>query len=438
MGKTHTLIVGIFASSLARGLSVVVPIITVPLALTALGTVGYGAWAAALALTTFVTFADLGLGAGLMTLLPGALGKGDRALAREYVSSAYFALILITGVALICIWSPLDWAGLVGAGNSNEIGQIVRFTFSGFALNIVALLVGRVQQAVQSVARSYLWQALGSASSLGGLCLISFLGVRGSIFVAVAALTPPLVGILNTLVFFGSSGRYLLPSRQSFRWSTALSLIRFGSKFLLIWLMMSVSLGTDAWVIGQAIGLESVPAYAIPARVFAVLGTVVTMITMPLWPVGASAFASGDIVWIRTTVRKMTVICPALSGILSATAVLVGPAVFSWWLKGEISVDTTLLVGLALWNFSQSLAGPALSVQNAAGLLRPQLVAYAFMLVTVPVKWYVVRLFGSDWAPYVNLFTYGLTIWPAAFFGYKKIVRRYVDFAPVDDDRQGV
>ena len=67
---------------IARVISMAGPLITVPLALRYLGHERYGLWMTVTAMVGMFTFADLGLGNGLMTEVSQAEGKGeaDRAL----------------------------------------------------------------------------------------------------------------------------------------------------------------------------------------------------------------------------------------------------------------------------------------------------------------------------------------------------------------------
>lgn len=430
MTRTRRLVSGILTAALSRGTAAIVPIITVPLALTALGATQYGAWAAALAFTGFVTFADLGVGAGLMTALPAAIAKGDFARARRYVTTAYLALGLVSFVALAVIWAlrwVLDWGFVIGgreALGDSAIELIVLVTLSGFALNITAMLIVRVQQAAQQIGRSNIWQTVGSLAGLAAMLVAANAGVHGAAFVAVAAFVPTAVSVLNSILFFRTDlGRNLSPRPDSFEWSVARSLMSIGARFLLITLLMGVSLGSDAWIVAHAASLTDVPAYAIPARIFGVIGTAVSVLTVPLWPTTAHAIASGDFAWAARATRRLSIITPAIVGAVSVAAALLGPSLIDWWLQGQVRIDPVLLWGFAVWNIVQAVVGPIFMVQNAVGVLRPQIVGYALLLLVVPAKWLTVAYLGTTWVPYVTTVAYCLAIWPAAVVGYRRAVR---------------
>ena len=65
--RSRVLVGGLATSVLSRGVAVLVPLAIVPVSLHYLGASGYGAWAASLAVTSMLLFADLGIGTGLMT-----------------------------------------------------------------------------------------------------------------------------------------------------------------------------------------------------------------------------------------------------------------------------------------------------------------------------------------------------------------------------------
>lgn len=430
MTRTQRLLSGIATSALSRGVAAIIPIVTVPLALQALGETHYGAWAAALSFTAFATFADLGIGAGLMTTLPVAIATEDYRRGRRYVATGYIALGLVTSLALAVIWSlrlVINWGVAVGgreALGDPAIETIVLITLSGFVLNVTAMLIVRVQQAAQQIARSNLWQTAGSIAGLLAMLSAARAGVHGPAFVAVAAFVPAAVSILNTILFFRTTlGRKLSPRLSAFEWPVARSLMAIGSRFLLITLLMGISLGSDAWIMAHAASLSNVPNYAVPARIFGVIGTAVSVLTAPLWPTSSHAVASGDLEWVTRATRRLSILTPIIVGLISVAAAASGPKLISWWLGGKLLVDPALLWGFAIWNVAQAVVGPAFMVQNAVGVLRPQIIGYAFLLVLVPMKWLTVITLGMTWVPYVTAAGYLLAVWPAAFIGYRKAMR---------------
>ena len=81
---------GASASLLAKVVSVGTVLISVPLTLHYLGPERYGMWMTMSSLVAIFSFADLGIGNGVLNAVAAAHGRDDRATIRGYVSSGFF------------------------------------------------------------------------------------------------------------------------------------------------------------------------------------------------------------------------------------------------------------------------------------------------------------------------------------------------------------
>lgn len=428
--RTSQVRAGILTSTLSRGTAALAPIVTVPIALGSLGKDHYGAWSSALAVTAIAVFADLGLGAGLMTRLSAAIAAGDSVLSRRLVSTAYVCLTAVVSVLLVCLWTSglfLDWgallAGSAGIGD-HDIEAIALVTLSAFLVNVVASLIVRVQYAARQMGRSNLWQASATCLGIAGMFVAAELNASGAAFVAVAAFIPPTVAAINTLTFFRSSaGASLRPRAGAADREVARGLLSLGAGFLAITLLMGLSISIDTWIVGRVSGLADAADFSVTLRVFTVVGTAVSILSIPLWPSHAAALRSGDLQWVRRTTRRMLVVSPVIVGLVSVGAVLIFPYVVPLWLGQDFVVSTPLLWGLASWNIVQATAAPLFMVQNAAGVLRPQILGYLLLLVVIPAKWIIAADVGYAWIPFATVIGYSLIILPAALVGYRATLR---------------
>lgn len=418
---------GILAALVGRTLYVVAPLVTIPLAFQYLGASDYGAWSAALALTAFTSFADLGLGVGLMTRLAGALADRDHERARVLVTSAYGVSAGMVVVLLVGIWGSsvfVDWAAFIGGrGKTDE--AIVLVTLSVFLVNVVAGLIVRVQYAAQQVALSNAWQSIASLAGIGGVLVAVWLEVNSPIFVLMVGASQTIIAVVNTAWFFavGRGSTYRISPRM-FDGVEGRALIGLGSRFLSISVLISLAMSTDPLIVGHAAGLAEVPAYAIPAKIFSMLATVVGALSIPLWTANVEALRAGDYVWVQRITRKMTLLSGGVVLALSAVTVLLAPWVVETWLKGHIEPPIILMMGFAAVSIVQAIAAPFFMVQNAAEILRPQTVGYLLLLLTFPLKWVITSTFGYVWIPWVTVVGYCLLIWPAAWVGYKRALRK--------------
>lgn len=424
--RSASVVRGIFTSLFARTLYVLAPLVTIPLALQQLGVSGYGAWSAALALTAITSFADLGLGVGLMTRLAEALTGRDYRRAKILVASAYcfvgtIVLLLVAALWLSTLW--IDWARVIGGQGSTD-GSIVVVTLSVFLANIIASLIVRVQYAAQEVARSNIWQSAASLVGIGGVIVAVALDVSSSMFVLMAGLGLPIVMLINTWWFFArGAGRYFRPSLKEFNWAESRALVALGSRFLVISMLISLTLSIDPLVVSHAAGLDAAAEYAIPAKIFAMLSTVTSALSIPLWTANVDALRLGDRAWLQRITLRMTLLSGGAVAICGVIGALAAPWVIAIWLDGTIAPSHLLLWGLAAVSTVQAIAAPMFMVQNAAEALRPQMIGYALLLTTLPVKWLVAIEYGPAWIPWITVAGYCLLIWPAAMWGYHQAMR---------------
>lgn len=407
------------------------PFVTVPISLQYLGANLYGAWAAALSLTAVAVFADLGIGAGLMTRLAKATAEDDTPRARRLTSTAYLALSLAVVICLISLWVSslfLDWAAIVGRTSGTEdteVEPVTLLTLSAFILNIVGSLIVRVQYAMQQVGRSNIWQGAASFVGIAAVLAAAQIDAGSGFFIALASFSPVGVALINTVLFFsGERGRSISPRLSEFSLNDLKDLAGIGARFLLITVLMAVTLSSDNWIIAQTVSLSEVTNFAIPARIFAMIGIMTAILTSPLWPLNAAALQHGDVAWVRSTTRKMIIITGLAVGGLAGIGIILGPEAIGWWLNDAVIPSRTLLCGLGLMVFVQAVVAPLFMVQNGAGVLMAQTIGYSLFLTVVPVKWFIAAHIGTMWIPFAGALLYCIFVWPAAFIGYRQTLSR--------------
>lgn len=407
------------------------PFVTVPISLEYLGASLYGAWAAALSLTAVAVFADLGIGSGLMTRLASAMAENDSSRARRLVSTAYLSLSVAVAICLISLWGSslfLDWAVVVGRSSSAgdaDMESLTLLTLSAFVVNIVASLIIRIQYAMQQIGRSNIWQGAASVTGIVAVLAAAHIDAGSGFFIALASFSPVFVALVNTILFFtGRLGRSVSPQLKQFSFSDLKDLAGIGSRFLLITVLMAVTLASDNWIIAQTSSLPEVTNFAIPARVFAMFGVVIAILTTPLWPLNSAALQKGDIAWVRAITRKMVIITSLSVGGLTGIGILLGRDAIGWWLSDAVLPSRTLLCGLGLMVFVQAVVAPLFMVQNGGGVLLPQTVGYSLFLIVVPIKWFIAGHVGTTWIPFAGAVFYCVLVWPAAFIGYRQTLSR--------------
>src|SRR6476646_6831908 len=108
----------------ARGIGFATSLITVPLTLHYLGAERYGLWATLRSVIALASFADFGLGNGLLNAISSAHGRDDREAGAREVSTAFILLVAVSatlGGAFLLAYPHIYWARLYN-GTSPQAG----------------------------------------------------------------------------------------------------------------------------------------------------------------------------------------------------------------------------------------------------------------------------------------------------------------------------
>ncbi|WP_255787533.1 lipopolysaccharide biosynthesis protein [Micromonospora sp. MH99] len=425
--RSRRLAAGIATAVAGRALGVVVPLLLIPVTLSYLGPERYGLWAAVLALAGMAAFADLGLGNGLMTKLTLCHGAGDSEGARRYLSSAYFLLVPLAVMLCVLLWlmAPVvPWASLLGLpGNMSpaDVRGMVLVGLTAVVLNIPLSLIIRVQYAFQQVSISNMWQAAGAVLALPLVLSAVWTKQPPVIVVGAAVIGPLLANLANSVWVYGHRIPEICPRLSQVDRTLARRLLRLSGMFFVLTVVMSAANNADTLIIAQTLGLEQVTAYAVPAKVLAQAGMLVGLVNVPLWPANGEALARHDLAWVYRTVRRMTLISTAITLVPSVVLVILGGPFFAAWLSVPLGGDRWLLGGLALWWVLLAGISPRFMVQNAMGVVRPQLLGWvAYLVLSLIGKWWAATLWGITALPYVAVAAYLITVLPAAIYGYRR------------------
>ena len=198
------------AAAAAKMISVGAALVSVPLTLHYLGPERYGMWMTMSSFIAMLSFADLGMGNGLLNAVAEANGRDDRAAIRGLVSSAYAALTAVAvamGIIAATVYPFVPWPKLFNVQSelaTNEAGPAMAGFPACFALSIPFGVVQRVQTGLQQGFRSGLWQCGASLLSLAAL-LAAIRMEAGLPVLVLALLAAPLAINAANAAFFSVS-----------------------------------------------------------------------------------------------------------------------------------------------------------------------------------------------------------------------------------------
>ena len=419
------------AALAARGIAFITGFVTVPLTVHYLGTERYGMWATLSSVIALATFADFGLGNGLLNALSAAHGRDDRELARRQVSSAFFMLLgvaVVLGTFFALAHGHIAWPRLYNVSSLQARREAVGATTAFVACFLVGLPVGiipRIRQGYQEGYWNSAYDAAGAVLGLiGVLVAIQFHASLPWLVLAMAG-APVAATLVHAIVLLGRDRSWLRIRPSNVDAQIAKRLLQHGALFFALQLAAALAYAPDNVIIAQTLGAASVTPYSVAAKLFSISLLLSDVALSPLWPAYGEAMARGDTDWVRRTLVRSLQIAAMASVALSAMLVLTGNVILTIWVGSDMQASTTLLLGLGLWTVLAALGTSVAMYLNASNLMWIQL---GCSLLTVPtsilLKIAFVRRWGISAVPWAMVIAYVLlTVVPLVVFSRRAAAR---------------
>ncbi|MGD9669398.1 MAG: hypothetical protein AB7U75_10120 [Hyphomicrobiaceae bacterium] len=378
-----------------------------------LGNERFGMWMTTSSLIALLSFADLGIGNGLLSSVATAHGRDDREQIRTLVSSAYSALssIALTLLLLLALAYPfVPWHALFNVQSElarAEAGPALAILVSCFALAIPIGVVQRTQVALQMGYTASLWQCAASLLGLGGVLLAIRFNASLPVLLLAYAGAPLLIGLINSLVFFLWRRRDLVPSASRISRCAMGSLTRTGLLFLVLQVAASVTFMSDNFIIAQKLGAAAVAEYAVPEKLFALVGMVIWLALSPLWPAYGEAIARGDGDWVRKTLRRSIILSASVAAVGSSVLLVAAPWMLHIWVGHAVAPPFLLLLGFSVWKVIEAVGQALAMFLNGARVVGLQVVVGLLTaIVAIAMKIYLVGEIGVAGAVWATIVSY--------------------------------
>jgi O-antigen/teichoic acid export membrane protein len=356
-----------FTSVLQKAVTVLTALITVRLTVRYLGTERYGLWMTITSVVAMMSFADLGIGNGLLNWISEAHGRDDRESVHRYVSSAF---LILSGIAVLLLglfalaYPFVPWPRVFNVSSVaavREAGPAVVVFFCCFALNIPLDVVQRVQTGHQEGFETNLWNTAGNLT--GFILLLEAMHLKGGLpWLMLAMSGGPLLGVLGNWGHqFGWARPWLLPRLRHWDFAAARKVLGTGGMFFIMQAFSVFAIPFDNIIITQILGPGAVTQYAVPMRLFLLANSIAAMFLAPLWPAYGEALARGDLKWVKLTVYRSLSYSALIFGPLALGLATFGKRIVHAWVGPQIQPTYALLLGMAVWTI-------VTVVGNAAGM----------------------------------------------------------------------
>jgi len=360
---------------IAKGVSFVAGLASVPLTLRYLGTERYGLWASLFSILAWLTLADLGLANGLLPALSEAFAKRQLDSAREYVSAAFWGLCataLALGILIVFSVHRLDWAALLRVSSpavGDEFGLAVLVAAVVFLLNLPFTIVVRVYTAAQRTEIANYWAMAATVAGLAGLA--AAIVCRGSLSALVLGYSgaQTLVGVASGVWMFARSFPNLRP-----RWGVTRSAGRkvFGISFayFLSQLANAMIFQSGNLIIAHNLGPRQIVPYQVAWTMALYIMVPLQIVSSTLWATIGEAYAHNEIDWIRRLAKRYALAGLVIGGPLILLFLVAGDRIAEAWAGAAARPSRELLSWMAAWACELVLLQPLLAVLGGIGKLR--------------------------------------------------------------------
>jgi O-antigen/teichoic acid export membrane protein len=195
-----------------------------------------------------------------------------------------------------------------------------------------------------------------------------------------------------------------------------------GLLFFVLQVVSAVSYSSNAIIIAQTLGASVVAEYAVPEKLFALIGTVLAMMIAPLWPAYSEAIARGDHAWAKTMLRRSMAVSVGVAAACSAPLVAFGPWIIGAWIGHAVAPSGLLLLSFGVWKVIEAGGNALAMFLNGAKFVKIQVfIAIITGLAALALKIYLVKkigVSGVNWATIVSFLLLALV-------PYSFVLRKY-------------
>lgn len=419
------------ASTFGRFVGIATTLVSLPLTLHYLGPERFGMWTALSAFSLLLSFTDLGIGNSVLTAVAQSAGQREKHNLRRVVSSAYVAMGLIAVVILITLaiaYPFVSWDRLFNVATPiaiKEAGPAAATFFVILALTGPLALINRIQSGLQEGFRSSLWQSAANVAALIALVATTQLQASLPWLVLAMAGTPVLVALVNSLDFFMFRQQCIRPRLSMVDGITMRRLSTDGVLFLVLQGCAAVMFQANPIIVAQVLDAGAVAAFAVPDRLFGIVGVVLGLVLMPLWPAYGDAIARGDLEWVKRTLRRSLILSVGSASVLAILILFASPTFIFWWVGNAVAVPFALIASLAVWKVMEATGNAIAIFLNGVNQLGVQVAcAIVTSAVSVVLKVWLTSTIGIVGIPLGMIIAYGLFNLPFLGFSVSHGLRR--------------
>ena len=377
----------------------------------------YGIWLTLSSIIGWITFFDLGLSNGFRNRFAEAKALGDLSLAKQYLSTTYFALsaIVLTVFAIAIIVNCfMNWSDVLKVDSSykEELSFVFAVVLTFTSVNMIANIFISFLAADQKIGFASLIQALGQLLSLFAVYVLSRTTTGSLTSLALFFSGVPCIVVLLVSVIMFRYGKYKMyrPTLKEVNVKLIKSICNIGVQFFIINICMLFIFEIVNIVISREFGAQSVSTYNIANKYFNVVYMSVIAVISPFWSAFTDAHTKKDYPWMRKVYSKLYIGLSVIF-IVYILMIAVSKQAYAIWIGDTLDIPYDVTTAMAVSVFVQTYGVVNMYLINGIGYVRLQTILYVvFALIAWPLFVYSCRwgLVGVIAIPAVVYLTQGI------------------------------
>jgi O-antigen/teichoic acid export membrane protein len=340
--RSALLRLAIISSFLSKIFALALQAIAIPLVYQSLGQHRYELYLLMTAALATIAIAQMGSGPGLTQGIAKASAAGKRDQEACLINAAFrltTVTALIGGGIILALLHLIPPGAIFGSSFAGERSAILSIANVCVFVVIAQIISGVVDSALAGYQEQMFSNIGAMISNILSIAVLVFVCKHGPTISGVIAVlygVPTVSRVANLFVLYLRRPYLLRGSFQSCRGFYSV-LLNVGLAFWAIQLGGLIEQHGGTYVLAHLTSTQETDLFAIVYKIFSLVGSVIIIITQPLWPAFTDAIAHRDFDWIQRSYTKIRRALTLFSCVIGFLMITVGP----WGVKHFVHVDTT-------------------------------------------------------------------------------------------------
>lgn len=345
----------VFTSLASKVGTVILQFVSIPIAYRALGEEMFGLYATiAVSIGTIILF-QIGIGPALTHGISRALTAKDKLLEKQYFSTSWFILLVLTFIAGLIAALTLTFVPLTFFFGSKYAGlEPALLPGLWLALGIILLefMLSHSERAREGFLQVHINNLFGAAGNIVGALTIAigihFFQTIEFLILAIFG-TRALARLANTIYLFWQRPD-LFPKLAYFERPLAREMLSDGFAFTVSQSLSSViELNGCALLVARFGGPAAVGHFQILMQLSTLMLGMIIMFTTPTWPAMVDAFTRRDFDWVKRVTKRLWLLVGGYCGAVLIGLPLFGTFILPLIFGSEFQMTWQILLAFAVY-----------------------------------------------------------------------------------------